>query len=174
MRGIQLRPYRHGDEVDLQKHANSPRIATAVRDSFPFPYSLQDATRWIEFCLADPPQSAIHRSITLHDQVIGGIGAIRSPDIYRFNAEIGYWLGEDYWGLGYTTQALREFSDWLFAHTDLNRLFAGVFSFNNASMRVLIKAGFHPEAIHARAIYKNNQFWDEHYFVKFRDQSSVS
>lgn len=101
-------------------------------------------------------------------------GAIRSPDIYRFNAEIGYWLGEDYWGLGYTTQALREFSDWLFAHTDLNRLFAGVFSFNNASMRVLIKAGFHPEAIHARAIYKNNQFWDEHYFVKFRDQSSVS
>jgi [ribosomal protein S5]-alanine N-acetyltransferase len=168
MEGLRLRSFRKGDEEDLAKHANNPLIAAAIRDSFPNPYTLKDAENWIEFCRAEANGANYYRSITLDDHVIGGIGAIRSLDVYRYNAEVGYWLGEYYWGRGYATFALQQMTEALFAETDLYRLYAGVFSFNQASMRVLIKAGFYLEAIHKQAIHKKGHFWDEHYFVKFR------
>ncbi|MPR32827.1 GNAT family N-acetyltransferase [Salmonirosea aquatica] len=170
---IRIRPFRSGDEDDLVLHANNPRIAATLRDSFPYPYTLQDAGQWIGRCQSDEPNGTVQRAIILNDRVIGGVGALRASDVYRYNAEVGYWLGEEYWGRGYTTQALHQLVDWLFAHTDLNRLYAGVFSFNEPSMRVLSKAGFQLEAIHQDAIYKNGQFWAEHYFVKFRPQKYV-
>lgn len=167
MQGIRLRSYRKGDEDDLVKKANNPRIAAAVRDSFPSPYTLQDAKNWIEYCLNDNSEH-FNWAITLHDRVIGGIGAIRAQDIYKFNAEVGYWLGEEYWGQGIVTDAVNLMTDWIFGKTPIIRLYAGVFSFNYASMRVLVKAGFQLEAIHKQAIFKNEQFWDEHYFVKIK------
>lgn len=168
MEGVRLRPFRKGDEEDLAKHANNPLIAAAVRDSFPDPYTLKDAVNWIEFCQTEAKEANYYRSITLDDHVIGGIGAVRCLDVYRYNAEVGYWLGEYYWGRGYATYALRQMTEALFAETDLHRLYAGVFSFNQASMRVLIKAGFCLEAIHKQAVHKKGHLWDEHYFVKFR------
>lgn len=169
---IHIRPYRWGDEDDLSTHANNPRVARAVRDSFPSPYTLEAARAWIVNCRdiekSTSPGRPYHWAITLHDRVIGGIGALPDQDVYRFNAEVGYWLGEAYWGRGYATSALLVMTDWLFENTLLNRLYAGVFSFNKPSMRVLRKAGFHQEALHRQAIFKENQFWDEHFFVKFR------
>lgn len=173
MEGIQIRPYRKEDEVDLVAQANNPRIAQTLRDSFPSPYTLQDARRWITFCLHENSEH-FNWAITLHDRVIGGIGAaVCGQDIYRFNAEVGYWLGEDYWGRGIVVDALDQMTNWIFANTPVIRLYAGVFSFNTASMRVLVKAGYHLEAIHKQAIFKKNQFWDEHYFVKIKPQTTV-
>ncbi len=169
MPGLTLRPFRKGDEADLVLHANNPRIQRAVRDTFPYPYTIQDAHNWVAYCQAQEAGSNHFRAITLDHRVIGGIGAIRSQDVYRYNAEVGYWLGESCWGKGYATQALIMMTETLFALTDLHRLYAGVFSFNTASMRVLAKAGFHQEAVHREAIYKEQTYWDEYYFVKFRE-----
>jgi [ribosomal protein S5]-alanine N-acetyltransferase len=169
MPGLTLRPFRKGDEGDLAHHANNPRIHQAVRDAFPYPYTLKDARNWIAYCLAQEAGSNHYWAIAMDDRVIGGIGAIRSQDVYRYNAEVGYWLGESHWGKGYATQALEMMTESLFTLTDLHRLYAGVFSFNKASMRVLTKAGFHLEAIHRQAICKDHSYWDEYYFVKFRE-----
>jgi len=51
---------------------------------------------------------------------------------------------------------------------DVIRIYAEVFSNNSVSMKVLEKNGYHEEAIHRKAISKNNQLLDAHLWVKFR------
>ena len=63
-------------------------------------------------------------------------------DVERVSAEIGYWLGEEFWGRGIVSEALRAVTDYAFATFDLCRIYAGVFEWNPASMRVLEKAGY--------------------------------
>ena len=60
---------------------------------------------------------------------------------YR-SAEIGYWLGEDHWGRGLATEAVRAITDHAFAHHDICRIYAHVFEWNAASARVLEKVGY--------------------------------
>ena len=75
------------------------------------------------------------------------IGFVRGCDVERYSAEIGYWLGESYWGRGIVTEALVLVTDYVFATPNLLRLFALPFADNAASMRVLEKAGYVREAI---------------------------
>ena len=56
--------------------------------------------------------------------------------------EIGYWIGEPYWGRGYATEAVRAVIDHLFSVTDLDSLAAGCRVTNLASRRVIEKCGF--------------------------------
>lgn len=53
-------------------------------------------------------------AIYLDDQLIGSVGAKRGEDIYRLSAELGYWLGEPYWGRGYATDVVTAFGPWAF------------------------------------------------------------
>jgi RimJ/RimL family protein N-acetyltransferase len=157
-----------GDERDLVEQANNPRIFANVRDAFPHPYTFADAVAWIGHCqeLPDPPNVL---AITLDDCVVGGIGVHPQADVYRLNAEIGYWLGEAYWGRGLATEAVRFMTDYAFEQfPHLHRLFAGVFGFNHASQRVLEKAGYTLEAIHREAVFKNGLLEDEYLYATFR------
>ncbi|HEV7350577.1 GNAT family N-acetyltransferase [Telluribacter sp.] len=166
---ILLRPYRYNDAGNLALYANNPRIAANVRDSFPSPYTLEDARKWIDFCVyGQSADTHLSRAIVQDDQLVGGIGVVRQKDVYRYSAEIGYWLAEPFWGRGLVTEAIREFTAEAFSVFDIQRLYAGVFSFNRSSMRVLEKAGYALEAIHQQAIFKEGTFWDEHLYVKFR------
>jgi ribosomal-protein-alanine N-acetyltransferase len=63
-------------------------------------------------------------------------------DLRRKTAELGYWLGEPYWGRGIMTEVVQEFSRWAFETFDLQRIFAEPFAGKTASVRVLEKAGF--------------------------------
>ena len=104
-------------------------------------------------------------AITINDQVVGGIGITQQADVYRFNAELGYWLGEPFWNKGIMTEAVQAMVDYAFENFKLIRIYARVFEFNEASMRVLEKAGFHKEAINKKAVYKNQTLYDEHLFA---------
>ena len=42
-----LRPWHPDDALSLVKHANNPRIASNLRDGFPYPYLLGDAKKWL-------------------------------------------------------------------------------------------------------------------------------
>ena len=57
-------------------------------------------------------------------------------------ASVGYRLDPECWGCGYTTEALRAAADFIFAHTELDRLHATADVRNIASNRVLEKCGF--------------------------------
>jgi RimJ/RimL family protein N-acetyltransferase len=83
-----------------------PRIAAQLRDRFPHPYSIADATAFIDLILTKDPLACF--AIVVGSRCIGGIGLDRQHDVHRLSAELGYWLGCEYWGRGIATQAMLE------------------------------------------------------------------
>jgi RimJ/RimL family protein N-acetyltransferase len=160
-----LRQWQVGDEKSLFDNANNYKIWRNLKDNFPHPYTLKDAYEWIKIAETSPATFAIE----VKGYAVGGIGILLKDDIYRKNAEIGYWLGEAHWGQGIISSAINEIVTYTFKHYDVNRIYAGVFEYNHTSMRVLEKAGFHQEAVLKQSLFKENQFYDEHIFVKFRE-----
>jgi RimJ/RimL family protein N-acetyltransferase len=74
---------------------------------------------------------------------------------------MGYWLAEEYWGLGIMTEAVKQTIEHSFKSFDITRIFARPFSTNLASQRVLEKAGMKLEARFEKTLFKNGQFLDE-------------
>ncbi len=163
-----LRPFREGDQLALLKHANNSRIAANVRDTFPHPYTLADANWFVR--TGSQGANQLSFAIEIGGEAVGAIGCVHQTDIHRASAEIGYWLGETYWGRGIMTEAARRVVPLAFAHwPEVQRIFAGILSHNPASMRVLEKAGFSPEAVLRRAVMKNGVVEDEHLYAVWRE-----
>ena len=167
LRTCTLRYWRRGDEDALVHHADNYQIWRNLRDRFPQPYTPQDAHEWIDHTLAEDPP--LNLAITVNAEAAGGIGIIPGDDIHRRSAEIGYWLGEEFWGRGIATEAVKAASRWVFENYDLNRLWAGVFEHNAASARVLVKAGFQFEARLRCAAIKEGRALDELVYALVRE-----
>lgn len=153
---ITLRNWQEKDIKSLAKNANNKKIWDNLRDEFPYPYTELAAKQWIEIANRDNPITNF--AIEYNGNAIGGIGIIKQTDVFRKNAEIGYWLGEKYWNKGFATKALNAMVQYTFENFDVNRLFAHVFESNISSIRVLTKCGFTEEACLNNAIIKNNIF----------------
>ena len=85
-------------------------------------------------------------------------------------AEIGYWLGENFWGRGIAPAAVRAFTGYGFQTFNLLRMFAGVFSWNPASMRVLEKVGFKREGVMRHDVVKEDQVLDRAIYAITREE----
>lgn len=135
-----LRPWRAGDVRSLVRYADNPNVARNMRDRFPNPYRAADARAWIKRAVAETPATSL--AIVVDGEAVGGVGVELGHDVFRRSAEIGYWLGEPFWGRGIATETLRAMTAYAFEQFDICRLEAGVFDWNPASMRVLEKAGY--------------------------------
>lgn len=166
---VDLRPFRMEDAEDLAIAANNERIARNMRDMFPSPYSVEDAYGFINrISVSDTPNFVF--AIVVDGKAIGSIGVYRNTDVYRFSGEIGYWIGEPYWGKGIATEAIKLISDFVFKATDLVRIYAEVFEWNPASKQALIKNGFEVEGVHKRAVFKEGAFCDSYYLAKIKSE----
>lgn len=154
-----LRPWRSGDAGALVKYANNPNVARQLRDRFPRPYTLRDARAFILSCAAVRPHVSF--AITIDDEAAGAIGISAGSDVERFSAEIGYWLGEPFWGRGIAVEAVRLMSTYAFSTCGLLRLFALPFADNQRSTRVLEKAGYAREAILRASAVKDGVVRDQ-------------
>src|SRR6266498_2626432 len=141
--GGRIRSWRAGDEPALAQHANNRKIWLNVRDRFPHPYTLADAEEWVARVTAAVPETQF--AIEVDGAAAGGIGVFLQEDVERYSAEIGYWLGEAYWGRGLATSAVQRFTEYAFEAFGLCRIYATVFAWNPASCRVLEKAGYQLE-----------------------------
>lgn len=165
-----IRPFREGDQDSLVENANNKAIFDNVKDTFPHPYTLADADWWVnQNSQKNADEISKVMAIEVDGKAVGAIGVILGTDVQRINAEIGYWLGENHWGKGITTQSLVWMTDYVFKNfSHIHRIWAGVFGHNKSSMRVLEKAGFVLEATHYQSVIKNNIIGDEYVFVKLR------
>lgn len=154
-----LRPFRISDAAQLVLHANNKKIADNLNDGFPFPYTEKNAFEFFESLRNDFPQKVL--AIALDDQVIGAIGIFPQTKVQRLNAEIGYWVGEKYWGRGIATKAVKAMLNYTFANFNLIRIYARPFPDNNASKRVIEKSGFTFEARLKNGLCKNEEIFDE-------------
>jgi ribosomal-protein-alanine N-acetyltransferase len=150
---IKIRPFNLSDCKSLATHANNRLIWEKLRDRFPHPYTEMDAIQFIQIVSNNSPISEF--AIDVNGDAVGAAGIIIKDDIYKGNGEIGYWIGQDYWGKGVATYVVGELVRLGFDKFKLYRLSAEVFENNIASTRVLEKNGFTKEATLKHAITKN-------------------
>jgi RimJ/RimL family protein N-acetyltransferase len=153
-----LRPWRAGDGASLVRYANNRNVSGNLKDRFPFPYTAADATAWIAHASGQMP--IVNFAIVVDGEAVGGTGIELGADVFHRSAEIGYWLGEPFWGRGIATEVLRALTDYAWATFDIIRLEAGVFSWNPASARVLEKAGYTLEGCLRQGVVKQGRVGD--------------
>ena len=161
---LKLREFRDSDKKQLAKLCNNKNIWDNIRDFIPFPYTEKNAAEFIQSCKGENPQATF--VIEYKAKLIGCIGLVRQSDVYKLTAEIGYWIGEPYWGQGHTTKAVNLIVEYGFSQLGLIRIYTGVFDFNKASQRVLEKTGFTLECIFEKAICKNEVICNEYRYSK--------
>lgn len=162
---VLFRSWKPGDAPALAAVADNKKIWDMLRNRFPHPYTLKAAEDWISFCNSGTQTE--HFCIEYNGQVCGGIGFIPGTDIDRLSAEMGYFIGEPFWGKGIATRAVSQFVPYLFEQFSFKRVFSIVFANNPASMKVLQKNGFTLEQIRKRSVFKNGILMDDYVWVRF-------
>jgi RimJ/RimL family protein N-acetyltransferase len=156
---FKLRPFNLNDLDSLVENADNVEIAKFMTDAFPNPYTIEKGKAFIEMANKDNPVHIF--AIAVNEKAVGGIGIHPQTDIHKKNAELGYWLGEKYWGNGIMTRAIKQMIEFGFKTYDITRIYARPFGSNIASQRILEKTGFILEARIKNNLYKNGQFDDE-------------
>ena len=120
--------------------ANDVRIAENL-STLPHPYGVDDARAFIENTEVSPARVnfGIYRKRAGGSDFIGIIG-LMPRDGERHN--LGYWLGQPFWGQGLATEAARALVDFAFSHLEAPAISGSTRVANGASRRVLEKCGF--------------------------------
>ena len=140
-RRLTLRAPGPEDAPTIARLAADPAIARNTT-RMPSPYGLEDATAFVTAVAAQDPKAG-YTFLLDHDDhgPVGVIGAFYSNDPLP---EIGYWIGQPYWGRGLATEAVDGLVQWASRRWGKRALLSGHFTDNPASGRVLEKAGFLP------------------------------
>ncbi len=78
-----------------------------LSDRLPHPYTLQNATEWIQYALQqEKTQKGIFRSIVVHHHIVGNISIERKEDVRCLEGEIGFLLDKTYWSNSITSKAV--------------------------------------------------------------------
>jgi RimJ/RimL family protein N-acetyltransferase len=163
-----IRPWTLDDAPDLVLAINNPKVLGNLRDGIPYPYRIEDAEAFIRAMLNAEADSVYAWAIDVDGVAAGSIAVFRQQNIHRRTAEMGYYVGEMYWGMGVATRAVRAASDWVFEHTDILRVYAEPFAKNAASRRVLEKAGFSLEGVMLYNAVKNGEVLDMALYARIR------
>jgi RimJ/RimL family protein N-acetyltransferase len=130
---LTLRPFRASDAPEFARLAGEWAVASMTSD-IPYPFSAAQAGGWLR-----PVRGEARFAIELEQRLIGGAGYYRRRSGV---AELGFWLGQRWWGQGYATEAARAVVRYGFANPRLPGFSSARFDDNPASARVLAKLGF--------------------------------
>ena len=131
-----LRAPIRGDVPDIVKLADNRRIYEVLA-RLPHPYTRADGIAFVEIFAQRPDERPY--AITLDDRFIGVVGfTFRDGE----PPELGYWLGEPYWGKGYMSEAVKGLLEAAFATRLYPRIKSRALASNAGSLNVLEKAGF--------------------------------
>jgi RimJ/RimL family protein N-acetyltransferase len=119
--------------------AGNAKIAEMTA-TIPHPYTRADAEAWLAKVREGRGHSLVIFARAARRTLVGvaGFGHRGNEDA----PEIGYWIGEPFWGRGYATEAARALIDHAFSETEIDALGASCRISNGASRRVIEKCGF--------------------------------
>ena len=155
----EVRSWRVDDLDSLVTYADNRKIWLNLRDRFPHPYTRRAGRDFLRAMSTQRPETAF--AIDVGGEAVGGIGFVMLPDVERVSAEIGYWLGEPFWGRGIVTEAVAAVTRHAIVAHGFTRMFAAPFAANAASCRVLEKAGYVLEGRLRRSAIKDGQIIDQ-------------
>ncbi|GMV77117.1 MAG: N-acetyltransferase [Chitinophagaceae bacterium] len=165
MNNLILRNWKKEDAKALALLANNKNIWNNVLNNFPSPYTVTDALQWIN--KESNSEYFFSFAIELNKQIVGSIGITIQEDIYSCSAELGYFIGENYWNKGIATKAISILLEQVQKQKpNIVRFFARVYEHNKASMKALQKAGFYLEGIQKNAAIKNSELVNIYVWVK--------
>lgn len=170
--GYLLRPWdeawQDGDKERFVALADDYDVWKNLRDRFPRPYTRADAEAWVASQSGQDPVTTF--AICDAAGPIGGIGLeVRTAD-YRHSAELGYWLGQPFWGRGIVTAAVEAATAYGFETLGLLRIDAHLKAGNGASARVLEKVGYQREGLLRHAALKEGALVDYLLFAVLRKE----
>ena len=155
-----IRKWKLSDAKDLAAALSNKKVQDNLRDGLPYPYTEQDGKEFISAMLSADESETFAFAITVDNMVIGSIGIFRQGNIHRQTAELGYYIAEEYWGKGIMTEAVKQICEYVFANSDIIRIYAEPFAYNIASCRVLEKVGFQYEGTLRSNAVKNGKVID--------------
>lgn len=139
---IYLRPWEEEDARELYKYASNPNIGPSA--GWPVHTSVENSKDIINNVLSKPYTYAV--ILKSSDKPIGSIGLLFgnqcNVETKEDEAELGYWIGEPYWGQGLIPEAAKRLLEYAFCELKLNKIWCGSLLDNNKSLRVQDKCGF--------------------------------
>ncbi len=163
-----IRKWELSDAANLAAVLSNKKIQQNLRDGLPYPYTEQDGRDFISDMLSADENEMFAFAITVDNKVIGSISVSRQGNIHRQTAELGYYIAEEYWGKGIMTEAVKQICEYVFAKSDMIRIYAEPFAYNIASCRVLEKAGFQYEGTLRNNAVKNGKVIDMKMYSKIK------
>jgi RimJ/RimL family protein N-acetyltransferase len=159
-----LRLFQQSDAEAVTKLCNNYNIYKNTL-YLPYPYSIEDALSWIEHHLDNFKANKSYEFAITDKESRELYGAIALSNNQNFNnGEIAYWIGEEFWGNGYATEAAQAILQFAFNEKQYHKVFARHFNSNPASGRVLQKLGMKQEGILIDHVRKGNQYEDLVYY----------
>jgi len=157
-----LRPFTMADAPAVAKLANNRKLHERLL-YLPHPYTEQSAIDWIS-THADNFNNDTGYELAVTDkhtgEIYGAIGLKHNKDHHK--GELGYWIGEPYWGRGYASEAAQALINYAFTERGLHKVYSYHFDFNPASGRVMQKAGMKQTGIFEDNIFKDGKYITEH------------
>lgn len=166
---LTLRPLEMSDAPRIASLACAREIAENTL-TIPHPYTLDDAVDFIQFSRRRWQAGELFTffiTLNIPDEygIHNGIGCIGiSKHARHKHGELGYWIGKDYWGQGYATEAARRMIQFAFDDLDLYRVYAFYFKRNPASARVMEKAGMQYEGTMRQHYERWGEYLDVGYY----------
>jgi len=165
-----VRPMTEADAPAVQALARDRDVAFTTLN-VPHPYPDGAAAGWIRTQAASFAHGDLAVfGIELQDggDLVGTCG-LRLETAHG-RAEIGYWIGKEYWGRGVATEAARAVVEYAFEHLQLHRVHAHHYSRNPASGAVLRKIGMRHEGRQRQHVLKWGVFEDIELYGVLRDE----
>jgi RimJ/RimL family protein N-acetyltransferase len=139
-----LRELTIEDAKDLVKQMNNINISKWLL-VVPYPYTMKDAKWYINNCKEKKKKPITSYSFNMElkekQGIIGGLG-LSHVNREQGKADIGYWIGEDYWRKGYTSEGVERLIGYAFNTLKLRRLTISAFKENKASNGLAKNLGF--------------------------------
>lgn len=163
-----LREWRREYADALAGLINNLKVQENLRDGIPYPYTTEDANYFLDEMIAADRNRVIAFAVFADDTLCGSISVVRQENIHFRTGELGYYIGEPFWGHGIGTEAIRQICTYVFEHTDIIRIFAEPFAYNGASCRILEKNGFVYEGTLRCNAVKNGRILDMKMYARLK------
>lgn len=157
---LNLRPLEMKDAPEIVNLISSREMVMYTL-MIPFPYSLDDALRFIvESKRSFKDGTALNLALVPNDTgKLSGVIGLMGFEPRHNKAKVGYWLAKGLWGKGYVVEGLSALAAYAFGPLRIHKLEAHIFEANHRSRRVLEKANFRFEGR-----LRDHYFKDGHYF----------
>ena len=153
-----LRKLKLSDSKDIYENINDPEVSRWTA-AIPYPYPKTLAEKFIRKSWHRENGVVFGIELLENKKIIGVISLTKIRKEHK-RAEIGYWLGQKYWGARLMQEAIKEIVDFGFKKLKLHRIYAKVYKENIASQKTLEKYGFKMEGVHKDSCFKQGKYRD--------------